>query len=510
MDRDNHEPALHSDRLHIVPEIKIVTLDSWQGNFLKVMENLLTAVLEGRSQLKKLDVRAQSESERLLALDTALLSQAILRLEECSFSLRCSNNNRQRYGPAGFSLCSGSRCSDSNFRQLSTAQLVGVFTGIGQTDNLKLRSLNFPHLALLEVPEEVLVAALVRLEKTDILHPSIQFSSDLTTSFLTKIAGNCTVNVKRLELTLIKCSKVPAELFGEALVRIETVDLSYSEGTSDVDQVSALFSKMAGSEEMRLRKLELTRVNISHISPDIVSQAAANLEIFNALDCELAPEQVAAIFTKLSTLKNHKLRVLKLNWNKLTSVPTEALAGGIHGLEELDLRCTKLTTEQITGIFAKLSTLKDHKLRVLRLDWNYLSLVPPETLVAGISGLEEVGLVRAMLTTGQVSALLTRLAAPDHQLRSLNLDANNLSSVPTESLVGGISGLERVCLYDTWLTVEHVTGIYRMIADRKCSRLRQINLGGNNRISISPELRDAAKLNEPVKINNLMLPCSDM
>ena len=63
----NQEAALLSDRVHIVPEIRIITVDCWQGNFLKIMENILTAVLEGRSHLKKLHVRAQSESKKLLS-----------------------------------------------------------------------------------------------------------------------------------------------------------------------------------------------------------------------------------------------------------------------------------------------------------------------------------------------------------------------------------------------------------------------------------------------------------
>ena len=170
-----------------------------------------------------------------------------------------------------------------------------------------------PHLALLEVPPEVLVAALVKLEKTDILHPSIQLSSDLTTRFLPKIAGNFIVNVKRLELSLTKCSNVPPELLGEALVRIETVELSYSEGRNNEDQVSALFRKMASSEEMKLLELELTRVKISHISPSIISEATVKLEKFNARECDLAVDQVSAIFAKLSTLKHHKLRILNSN-----------------------------------------------------------------------------------------------------------------------------------------------------------------------------------------------------
>ena len=184
MDRDNYKDVLQSSRVNIVPEIKVITVDCWQGNFPKIMENLFTAVLDGHSQLKKLEVRAQSELERLSSLDTALLSQALVRLEECSFSFRCSNDN---------------------YRQLSRDQLVGVFTAIEQTNNLKLKRLHFPQITLLEVPPEVLVSALVKLEKTDILHPSIQFFPDLTNNLLTKIAASSVVNIKRLELSLIKC-----------------------------------------------------------------------------------------------------------------------------------------------------------------------------------------------------------------------------------------------------------------------------------------------------------------
>ena len=50
-------------------------------------------------------------------------------------------------------------------------------------------------------------------------------------------------------------------------------------------------------------------------------------------------------------------------------------------------------------------------------------------------------------------------------------------------------------------TTEQLTGIYRMVADRRCPRLREINLGGNNRSSsISQDLQDRAGLNESVFI----------
>ena len=115
VDKDNYQEVLQSTRVNIVGGIKIST-DNFP-NILNILENILTAVLEGHSQLKKLEVRrSQRESEivDLSSLDPALLSQALVRLEECRFN----------------------HCSP-----LSTAQLVSIFTEIEQTNNLKLKSL---------------------------------------------------------------------------------------------------------------------------------------------------------------------------------------------------------------------------------------------------------------------------------------------------------------------------------------------------------------------------------
>ena len=99
-----------------------------------------------------------------------------------------------------------------------------------------------------------------------------------------------------------------------------------------------------------------------------------------------------------------------------------------------------------------------------------------------------------------VTAVFTRLSVEEnHKLKTLDLFYNNLRSVPTETLVAGISGLEEVNLAGTKLTTEQLTGIYRMVADRRCSRLRKINLHGND--FISHDLWDRARLNESVQIN---------
>ena len=98
--------------------------------------------------------------------------------------------------------------------------------------------------------------------------------------------------------------------------------------------------------------------------------------------------------------------------------------------------------------------------------------------------------------------MFTRLSVEEnHKLKTLDLFYNNLSSVPTETLVAGISGLEEVNLAGTKLTSEQLTGIYRMVADRRCPRLRKIKLGRNDLSSVSQDIQDSARLNGSVQID---------
>ena len=257
----------------------------------KILRKILTAVLDGRSHLKRLKVQAMMMSAyskplpNLLSLDPGLLSQALVRLEEFSF-----DPNRNHF--------------EDQSGTFSTVQLVSIFTAIEQTDNLKLKSLELP-----DWP----------------------------------------------------CSNVPPELFGNALVRTETVDLGFN-GVSR-PQVSSLFRKIAQSEGIRLRNLDLKNVKISHISPVIFSQATVKLQTLKAPGCNLTSEQLSAVLTQLSLVDDHKLRILDLSDNDLSSVRTKTLVGGISGLERVELKHTKLNIQQKTGIFRMVADRRCSRLR---------------------------------------------------------------------------------------------------------------------------------------------------
>ena len=113
---------------------------------LSILQNILTAVVDGSSHLRTLQFLG---SEDLRELDHVLLSQALIRLEECTFCETSSN-------------------------PLTTIQLVSLFTAINQTNDLKLRVLNLPNEDYSDVSPEVLASALVKLEETDILSVPLQ------------------------------------------------------------------------------------------------------------------------------------------------------------------------------------------------------------------------------------------------------------------------------------------------------------------------------------------------
>ena len=109
------------------------------------------------------------------------------------------------------------------------------------------------------------------------------------------------------------------------------------------------------------------------------------------------------MFTKLSKLEDHKVRSLSLatELNDLSSIPTETLVRGISGLEAVGLSGVDLTIEQVSAIFSQVSTLENHKLRMLKTANNDLSSIPSDILVSGISYLEKVDLMRTNMTTDQ-------------------------------------------------------------------------------------------------------------
>lgn len=85
---------------------------------------------------------------------------------------------------------------------------------------------------------------------------------------------------------------------------------------------------------------------ISITSHHLLAHAVTKLVTFHACGGILTAAQISAVFSRLSVLEDHKLKVLHFARHNLSSVSTESLVMGISGLEVVNLEKTQLTSEQ--------------------------------------------------------------------------------------------------------------------------------------------------------------------
>ena len=332
----------HTSRVNLVRKITIVD-DSYSGIIRNLFEQILADVKDGNSNLRSLDVSAKIN---LSTLDPELISQAIVNLEE--FRIR-----------------------DYRVRPLTPLHLESIFGAMEQ--RMELRILHLPSKYSGHVPSDPLMTSLMKLKDTNIFE-YLKFPRRQAISLFNKMAENPIMKLKRINLERMDCSCVSADQFAAVLVRMEAVKLKRG---INPGQVWFLFEKIASSEDMKLRELNLSQVSVSHIPPDILSQGLAKLEELDASNSKLTPGQVSAVFQQLANSEHHNLRTLTLDHNDLSAVPSQILASAISGLEEAGLVETCLTTNQLTGIFSLVAERKCPRMRRILLSGNH-SLIPKE------------------------------------------------------------------------------------------------------------------------------------
>ena len=177
------------------------------------------------------------------------------------------------------------------------------------------------------------------------------------------------------------------------------------------------------------------------------------------------------------------------------------------GENKVDMYC--LSLDHVSSLFQMIAESSVMNIKELNLNYEgQIPHIPPELLSQAVTKLErfqsQAAFLDGVLTAPQISAVFSSLSAEkENKLKLLNLAYHNLSLVHTEILVAGISQVEEVNLAGTLLTSEELTGIYRMVADRRCSRLRKmiLNRPQSDVISISQEIRSKARLNQSVYID---------
>jgi len=163
--------------------------------------------------------------------------------------------------------------------------------------------------------------------------------------------------------------------------------------------------------------------------------------------------QCLALFTALT--KPCRLRVLRVE-EDLSSLPPALLAQAITSLTSTFLLNTKLSPDQATSLFTTLA--RPSSLTKLEITFADLSPVAPKVLAEALAQVEEVSLVQAGLTAGQVTRLLRRLGK-GCRLHTLLIHHADLATVAPKVLARGANSLRSLDLSFSYLTGEQVRAL---------------------------------------------------
>ena len=190
----------------------------------------------------------------------------------------------------------------------------------------------------------------------------------------------------------------------------------------------------------------------------------------------------------MSNLNPHSaLRYLDMSRTVLDNVEPALLAYSFKKITSLDLSCATMTHNQIRLICMSLK--EGTQLRSLNMDSNDLSLLEPDVLANGITQLNGViGLCNTNLTLHQVNAICNALIQEGRpEMRALSLQQNDLSLVDPELLASAVTQFQNVNLFFTQLTAPQIVKICQK--KKQNLRFERLNLGSNsNTCYIDPQM----------------------
>ena len=247
--------------------------------------------------------------------------------------------------------------------------------------------------------------------------------------------------------------------------------------------------------DWRLRRLAVSYINLSSVSPQLLCSALVKLETLELCLCRLTKDQVRAVFTSIADCEDLALSRLSINFSDLTSVPGPVLARAVVRLKSVNLWLCRLTTGQVTTLLTTILQTNNLTLESLTLNPSDLSSVSARLLSAAVLRLQEVNMSYTDLSSDHLSQICSDILAAKHlRLRSLQLNSTNLSSIQPNLLASAMVRLERLDLYNSCLTGEQLEAVLQTVVLTSPLSLATINIGGNEVSSVPADLLAEASL----------------
>ena len=239
------------------------------------------------------------------------------------------------------------------------------------------------------------------------------------------------------------------------------------------DKVTEFLRAVAESSD--LKKMRLTRVDLSAIPTKLVVRALSSVEELVLPSTSISSDQSTALFTKM-----HSLRSLHLDAVNLSEVSTELLLKVVNNLRELSINGDFVKLDQSHAVLSSIATTGN--LRKLTLSNSNLSSgsgVDPQLLASASRQVEELHLVNCGITRQQAEAVLGAVKLGG-KMKVLELKDNCLSQIDANILAVGVNKLVKVILGVSEDQLFHLKNIQmRKILNQSLQRtsLEVLNLG---------------------------------
>ena len=235
------------------------------------------------------------------------------------------------------------------------------------------------------------------------------------------------IKLRKLDLGRTDLSSICGEVLSEAVVRLSEVDLS-STCLTDL-QLETVVRRITQGEDLearRLRRLDISKLCLSSLPACLLSQLVLRLEEVSLLRTELSQSQLSGVLEAiLDSRCPLLLSKLNLTRNDLSSVPADLLAGALVRLQEATLFQTELGTRQVESLCQAVVSSQSPNLRSLRLSYNNLFSVSASLLSQAVVRLEEVNLRTTNLQSEQILQVCRAIVDTDQlRLRKLNISHN--------------------------------------------------------------------------------------
>ena len=228
--------------------------------------------------------------------------------------------------------------------------------------------------------------------------------------------------LKVLDMDNSDPSSVEADILAKAVVSMVEVELPWD---LSKEHLHAIFTAING-ENSKLKKLQLQNENVPLISPSLLASSVILLEEICLWDSSLNKKQVDALITSISS-ENLRLKKVDLTSTDLSSIEPGLLAKAVGRLSEVNLNDTKLNKQQIEKILISICE-RDSKLYNLDLTYVNLTSVERGLLARAINCLEEAAMGdpdncenELQVTKEQAEAILTQ-SLKQTSLKKLTID----------------------------------------------------------------------------------------